>query len=142
MTSKNETSKVELKTSKIVANSFIHYSKYTKIHGICYVFKSNSSHLRKGFWISVFLLMLVTAAEWSTNVYQGWKDQPVLTTLATTAFPVNLVEFPAFTICGQGMSNDVLNSGMTLQLFKFLEKKNISVNVSSYEAANLFYSKV
>ena len=96
MTSKKETPKEELKTSKIIANSFINYSKYTKIHGIVYVFKSNLSHLRKGFWISVLMLMLVTAAMWSTNVYQGWKDQPVLTTLASTAFPLNLVEFPAW----------------------------------------------
>jgi hypothetical protein len=142
MTFKKETSKGGLKTSKIVADSLINYSKYTKIHGVYYVFKTNSSHLRKGFWILVLLLMLFMTSKWSIKMYQGWEDQPVLTTLATTALPVKLVEFPAFTICGQGMNNDVLNSGMTLQLFKFLENKNITVNVSSYEAANLFYSKV
>ena len=47
---------------------------------------------------------------WSADIYDHWKDQPTVTTINTTAYPIKNVEFPAITICSQGMAKDLINS--------------------------------
>jgi hypothetical protein len=118
------------------------HSQLTKIPGIGRIFNSEIYYLERCFWILIFLGLLRLSVALSVTLYRDWEDSPVLTTLTTTGLPLKDIEFPAFTICGQGMNNDVLNSGMTLQLFKFLEKKGINVNATAFHAADLFYSKV
>ena len=39
---------------------------------------------------------------WSISAYTDWQGSPVLTTVATTAFAIKNVEFPAITICAPG----------------------------------------
>ena len=41
------------------------------------------------------------AAVVSENAYKSWEDNPILTTVSTTAFPIHSLEYPAITICGQ-----------------------------------------
>ena len=47
-----------------------------------------------------------------------------------------------FLLCFQGMSSNVLNSGMIKAFFKFLKMENVSLNATAFEAANLIYNKV
>jgi hypothetical protein len=37
----------------------------------------------------------------SYNAYYNWQDDPIITTVSTTALPINNLEYPAITICGQ-----------------------------------------
>ena len=41
------------------------------------------------------------------KAYNDWQDNPVLTTVSTTAMPISEIEFPAITICGQGSVSEV-----------------------------------
>jgi len=40
---------------------------------------------------------------WSVSAYIDWQGSPVLTTVATTAFAIKHIEFPALTICAPGI---------------------------------------
>jgi hypothetical protein len=62
----------------------------------------------------------------------------------TTAFPVKMVDFPAVTICSQGMNEDVFATGMINSFLKFLKtKKGIAIpGLTPILAENLIYSKV
>jgi hypothetical protein len=40
-----------------------------------------------------------------------WQGSPVLTTVKSTSYPVNKIEFPTLTICGQGSNEVVFNAG-------------------------------
>ena len=78
----------------------------------------------------------------SIQSYLDWQASPVLTTVNTTAYPVKMIEFPAVTICGQGMSDDIISAAMFKQFFEFFAKKNITVPVNPFRAQELIYIKV
>jgi hypothetical protein len=84
----------------------------------------------------------LSVAHSNKNHVVAWQANPVLTTVNTTAHPVKLIEFPAVTICGQGMSDDVISSAMFHQFFDFLEKQNITQNMTAFQAQYLIYVKV
>jgi hypothetical protein len=45
------------------------------------------------------------------QAYSDWQENPVLTTVKSTSYPVDKIEFPALTICGQGSNEVILNAG-------------------------------
>ena len=60
------------------------------------------------------------------QAYTAWQDNPVLTTVKSTSYPVNKVEFPALTICGQGSNEVVLNTGILEHIyFALLESSKV-----------------
>lgn len=42
--------------------------------------------------------------------YVDWRDDPVLTTVSTTGYPVSKLEFPAVTICSLGLVNTIMDN--------------------------------
>ena len=77
------------------------YSESTTIHGIGYIFENGLYIFERILWISVVILGIVCAIYLSVTAYLEWKANPVLTTVATTGFPIEKVEFPSITICAQ-----------------------------------------
>ena len=118
------------------------YSGYSTIQGIIYIFKTDQSLAGRLVWISIVAFMILLGAYWSLQSYADWKNNPVLTTVATMAYPVKAIELPAVTICRQGMSDDVIGSAMLNQFFKYLELKNISIGVNPYKAQNLIFIQI
>ena len=45
----------------------------------------------------------------SLDAKRAWDDNPILTTVSTTALPIHELEYPAITICGQGMASETLD---------------------------------
>ncbi len=71
------------------------YSEYSSIAGLLYVFMPDQTLAGKLFWIIIIILMLILGTYWSLSIYRDWDNQPVITTVASTALPVSNVEFPA-----------------------------------------------
>ncbi len=70
----------------------------------------------------------------SKESYRKWQEDPVLTTVITSAYPIGNVTFPTFTICSFGLIEDVLGVGIAKQFLAFLElKKNISHGLNPYQ---------
>ena len=59
----------------------------------------------------------------SLEMYIQWKENPTITTINTTAYPIKNVEFPAITICSQGSAKDILDAAMLKQFERFLKSK-------------------
>jgi len=74
---------------------------------------------------------------WSVIAYYQWQDNPVLTTVQTSAYPVSNIEFPAVTICGQGSNDVMLSGGFLYMFFKFLKQNGVNLPVSPVRAAIL-----
>ena len=77
------------------------YAASTTIHGIQYIFEEKQKGLDRVLWIiavgvSVFLALLL-----SFSAYVEWKENPVLTTVRTTGYPIGQIEFPSIAICAQ-----------------------------------------
>jgi hypothetical protein len=118
------------------------YSEYSTIQGIVYIFQTRQSLVGRIVWVIIVAFMLLLGSYWSIQSYVDWQNNPVLTTVQTTAYPVKEIEFPAVTICGQGMSDDVISAAMFKQFFKYLESKKMSSGVSPLQAQSLIYIQV
>ena len=64
----------------------------------------------------------------SRNAYKAWEDNPILTTVSTTAHPIHKLEYPAITICGQGMATDTLDRVLKQRFDVWLKERNIDVD--------------
>ena len=77
------------------------YAENTTIHGIQYIFENGSSVFEKFSWILVVVIGAIFAAILSIQGLQKWKNNLILTTVETTSYPIEKVEFPSITICAQ-----------------------------------------
>ena len=84
-----------------VSKTIKEYAESTTIHGIQYIFENDSSVYGKISWILVVLGGVTFAACLSIQGLQKWQKNLILTTVETTGYPIEKVEFPAITICAQ-----------------------------------------
>ena len=77
------------------------YSNSTSIHGILYVFENEVFIFERILWVFAVFSGIILATLMSVTAYFDWKNNPVLTTVATTGYPIEKIEFPAITICAQ-----------------------------------------
>ena len=82
---------------------FQEYSETTTIHGIRYVLEKGSSYFERFLWLIIVLCGIGLAILISILAYIQWKENPVLTSISTTGYPIEKVPFPAITICAQVM---------------------------------------
>ena len=78
------------------------YSEATSIHGTSYLLANRLIFYEKAFWFVMVALAVTFALSSSLSTYNKWIEEPILTSVATTAYPVAKVQFPSITICAQG----------------------------------------
>jgi Amiloride-sensitive sodium channel len=66
-------------------------TEYSSIQGVIYISQANQSPCGRLFWILVVTLMLMLGLYWSADAYTSWQDNPILTTVTTTAYPITKV---------------------------------------------------
>ena len=113
------------------------YSEYSTIQGIIYIFQTNQTTFGKIFWIAVVTFMVLLGTYWSVNAYNNWLDNPVITTVGTTAFAVKNIDFPAVTICSQGNNEDILSAGFQKMFSDFLKQKGVNLGISPIQGSKL-----
>ena len=59
------------------------------------------------------------------DIYVDWQANPTITVINTTSFPIKNVEFPAITICSQGLAKDIMENVLIKQFESYLESKKI-----------------
>ena len=60
------------------------------------------------------------------KTYIEWQANPTITTINTTAYPIENIEFPAITICSQGAAKNVMETVLVKQFETYLEEKGIN----------------
>ena len=98
------------------------YSDVSSIHGITYLFKDETKVCEKILWLAIvtagfsnsnqalwfntklfYILGLICCFLLSNTGYIDWSEKRSMTTLDTTGYPIEEVEFPAISICSQAM---------------------------------------
>ncbi|XP_049809299.1 pickpocket protein 28-like [Schistocerca nitens] len=74
------------------------YCQASTLHGLKYVGDNHLHLAERFFWLLSFLLAVAAATYYITILYQKWDD-PVIVTLSPTATPLNVLPFPAVTVC-------------------------------------------
>ena len=72
------------------------FASASTVHGIAYIFAnktgSRSPHLlERALWLLVVCGALATAVFWSRQAYENWRQEPVITTVATMGYPIEKV---------------------------------------------------
>ena len=60
------------------------------------------------------------------QTWNEWQDNPIITTINTTAYPIQNIEFPAITICSQGTAKDLLDKVILNQFEAYLRARGIN----------------
>ena len=89
------------------------YASQSTVHGIVYIFEKDRLYIERILWTIVAALSLAFAISLSVSAYFSWQENPILTTIATTALSVEHIPFPAITICGQGRQPKILDKAST-----------------------------
>ena len=84
------------------------YAEATSIHGIAYIFESGRLSFERLLWLILVLVFGFMAFIISMPLLNNFLDNPVLTTVHTSGYPIEKVQFPSITICGQGSVNEVV----------------------------------
>ena len=104
--------------------TLIEYASLTSLHGISYIFEQNRFLYERILWICAILIAILIGTHLSWDAYRTWQDDPILITVGTTALPVEKIEFPAITICGQGSVQEVVDAALFHQFNRYLLLKN------------------
>ena len=58
-------------------------------------------------------------------VYKDWQDDPIITVINTTSYPISNIDFPSITICSQGLAKDVVEKVMLQQFKSYLTSRSL-----------------
>ena len=79
------------------SNSLSDYAASSTVHGIVYIFGPDASSARRttlperALWLVVVSGALGAAVVWSWKAYDNWRENPVITTVATMGYPIEKV---------------------------------------------------
>ena len=77
----------------------------------------------------------------TVQTYKEWKENPIMTTVNTTAYPIKNIDFPAITICSQGASKDVMDGILLNQFEDWLKSKGITPEKAKDNQSGISTSK-
>ena len=103
--------------------TFSSYSNHSTVHGISYLANSKLTKGDRLFWLLVLIIFGALAVVISLGVFQEWSSNPVITILRNTELPVSKLDFPAITICRQGLDMDSLEEHLEEE-YQTWSKKN------------------
>ena len=92
-----------LGTIRAIKSTIQEFARTTTIHGIAYVFDNALKTFDRILWILAVCLGTGFAIILSLEAWIDWKDSPVLTSVSSTGLPIQNIDFPAITICSQGL---------------------------------------
>ena len=62
---------------------------------------------------------------YTCQTYVDWKSDPTITVVSTTSYPIKNIEFPAITICSQGLAKGIMEKVILQQFKRYLKTKKI-----------------
>ena len=99
------------------------YSENCTIHGVGYIFARGQQGWERILWVVVVITGIVLATLFSSELFIAWSDFPLITSVATTDFPVENLPWPSITVCSQGRGIGATERVYNLQLSNFVKEK-------------------
>ena len=84
--------------------TLVKWSEASTIHGVVYAIEPKRNIFLRLLWLSILCAAAILTTWMTLGILNEWKDNPVVTTIKTTAYPINKLDFPAITICNQGFN--------------------------------------
>ena len=78
------------------------YGNATTVHGISYILEQGRHPLERLLWIVLVLTGFGVFFYLTTTICTERENNPVMTTVETTGYNIENIEFPSITVCPQG----------------------------------------
>ena len=82
------------------------------------------------------MLYFLCSIHSTIQTWNEWQDNPTITTINTTAYPIQNIEFPAITICSQGTAKDLMDKVIMIQFEAYLRARGIKPETNATKATN------
>ena len=107
---------------KIIFHTSRDYASVTTAHGFSYIADSERPAPERLVWGLIVVGAILFTVHQMSTLYDGWQNEPVITTLDTASMPIQEVQFPAVTICPQGAVQRILDSVLFKQLKEYMKE--------------------
>ena len=87
------------------------------------------------------MLYFLCSIHSTIQTWNEWQDNPIITTINTTAYPIQNIEFPAITICSQGTAKDLLDKVILNQFEAYLRARGIKPETNATTPATVSTGK-
>jgi hypothetical protein len=84
------------------------YTSNATVHGLSYIGDLTLPVVDRLVWLVVVVLFGSCAAYLSHGVFKEWQSNKVVTTLRDTELPITELDFPAITICSEGLDMEAV----------------------------------
>ena len=78
------------------------YGNATTVHGISYTLEQGRHPLERLLWVVLVLIGAGFSLYLSGSILNDRDNNPVMTTVETTGYNIENIDFPSITICAQG----------------------------------------
>ena len=75
------------------------YGGSTTVHGIPYILEDGRHPLERILWIILVCIGAGMAAFLSLNIYNDWQSNQIITSVGTTGYSIENIEFPCYHMC-------------------------------------------
>lgn len=96
------------------------YLVSSTLHGLRYIGTATLSVFERVFFGVSFFMVVVLAAYFISNVYQKWRETPVIIGLDPVSTNINEIPFPAVTICNMNQVKKSFAASLTTQKDKII----------------------
>lgn len=91
------------------------YLVSSTLHGLRYIGTTTISVFERVFFGISFLMVVVLAAYFISNIYQKWRETPVIIGLDPVSTNINEIPFPAVTICNMNQVKKSFAASLTTE---------------------------
>ena len=106
-----------------LATTVSEYSSAATIHGVSYATSKDVPCIDRLVWLCLVIAGLSYAFFMSVQSYSSWMDSPVITTLEDTATPIADLDYPAVTVCAEGLNMLAVEKVLQQQLKTWKENR-------------------
>jgi hypothetical protein len=112
---------IALPTLESVYRKFESFCNATTIHGFQYMVDHSLGIFTRFLWLILITVSFTIAGILISLSFKDWQENPVLTTIDSTFYPVESIPFPAVTICSEDPDiNNAERWGLVAEIFNSL----------------------
>ena len=97
----------QIKQKGPLTKTLMEYCGATSIHGVSYILESGRQLFERVLWVVLITFCASISLVLTKKIYDNWDQDPISTTVSTTEYGIENIEYPSITICAQGKSEDI-----------------------------------
>ena len=105
------------------------YTSTATVHGLNYIGDKSLPLIDRILWCVVLIILGSCVASFSYQVFKEWRSNKVVTVLRETELPITKLDFPAITICSEGLNMDAVEEAIENDYNEWKRTKRTKRNI-------------